>query len=90
MPMRSRDIAFAASAGGLLLVLALNSFRAKPVAMPVSIDHRPFAAALAIGEKREVVEKGCLSCHNPTIRPLSSNHPPKKQCLICHALQQSN
>ncbi len=90
MPLRPRDVVFAAAAGGLLLVLALNSFRAKPVATPDSADHRPFAAALARGEKRETVEKGCLACHNPAKRPLSAKHPPKEQCLLCHPLVQAH
>jgi mono/diheme cytochrome c family protein len=82
MPLRPRDIAFAAAAGGLVLVLALNSVRAKPVATPDSADHRPFAAALARGERRETVEQGCGACHGPTSRPLSAKHPPKEQCLL--------
>ena len=90
MPLRPRDIAFAAAGGGLLLVLALNSFRAKPVVTPNSADHRPFAAALARGEKRETVEKGCVACHGSTSRPLPAKHPPKEQCLICHPLVQAH
>jgi mono/diheme cytochrome c family protein len=84
MTIRPRDIAFTAAAGGLLLLLAFNSLRARPVAMPDSTPHRPFAAALARGEQREAVEKGCVACHSPASRPLSAKHPPKEQCLICH------
>jgi hypothetical protein len=90
MPLRPRDIAFAAAAGGLLLVLALNSFRDKPKSTPLNDRHRPFREALARGDKREAVEKGCVSCHNAASRPLPPKHPPKEQCLICHPLQQAH
>ena len=90
MPLRPRDIVVAAAAGGLLLLLGLKSFRAKPVATPDSADHRPFAAALARGEKREAVEKGCVACHGSTARRLPAKHPPKEQCLICHPLVQAH
>jgi mono/diheme cytochrome c family protein len=84
MPLRPRDITFAAIIGGLLLVLALNSLRTRPRATPDTPDHRPFAAALARGAQRGAVEKGCVACHGPASRPLPANHPPKEQCLICH------
>ena len=84
MPLRTRDIIVIAAAGGLLLVLALNSLRARPVAMSASAAHRPFAEALTRGEQRSVVEKGCPVCHSPAGRPLPAKHPPKEQCLLCH------
>lgn len=84
MQLRKRDLGFIAVAGGLLLVLILNSFRDKPRSIPGNDSHRPFREALAKGEKREAVEKGCVNCHNVTTRPLPPKHPPKEQCLICH------
>ena len=90
MPLRKRDLGFIAVAGVLLLALILNTFRNKPERTPDNDRHRPFFEALARGEKREVVEKGCLSCHNAASRPLLPKHPPKEQCLICHGLQQAH
>ena len=90
MPLRKRDLGFIAFAGVMLLVLILNSFRDKPKRTPDNDRHRPFFEALARGEKREAVEKGCVNCHNAVSRPLPPRHPPKEQCLICHALQQAH
>jgi len=90
MLLRKRDLCFIAVAGVLLLVLVLNSFRDKPKSTPDNDRHRPFREALARGEKREAVEKGCVNCHSATTRPLPPKHPPKEQCLICHALQQAH
>ena len=90
MPLRKRDLGFIAVAGVLLLVLVLNTFRDKPERTSDNDRHRPFFEALARGEKRETVEKGCVSCHNAASRPLPPKHPPKEQCLICHPLQQAH
>ncbi len=90
MPLRKRDLGFIAVAGGLLLALGLNTFRDKPKSTPNTDPHRPFRAALATGEKREAVEKGCVSCHNAATRPLPPKHPPKEQCLICHPFPQAH
>ena len=38
------------------------------------------------GGDRLEVEKGCATCHGIQSRPLSSAHPPKEQCLLCHKL----
>jgi hypothetical protein len=46
--------------------------------------HRPFLEAVARGESRQDVEKGCVSCHNDRAIPLPRKHPPKEQCLLCH------
>lgn len=90
MPLRKRDLGFIAIVGLLLLLLVLNSFRDKPENTPDNDRHRPFSEALARGEKREAVEKGCVSCHSAASRPLTPKHPPKEQCLICHPLQQAH
>ena len=88
MPLRRRDMIVADAVIGLLLVLALNSFRTRPVATPDSAVHRPLREALTRGEKREAVEQGCVVCHSATARPLPPKHPPKEQCLICHPWRQ--
>ena len=90
MPLRKRDLGFIAVVGGLLLVLGLSTFRDKPKSTPDTDRHRPLRETLAKGEKREAVEKGCLSCHNVATRSLPPTHPPKEQCLICHPFQQAH
>lgn len=87
MSWRKRDLGFVVVVGGLLFVLILTTFRDKPKSTPDNEQHRLFRESLAKGEKREVVEKGCGQCHNTATRPLPPKHPPKEQCLICHALQ---
>ena len=90
MPLRKRDLGFVAVVAVILLALALNSFRDKPKSTPATDSHRPFSEALLKGEKREVVEKGCVSCHGAAGRPLPPKHPPKEQCLICHPFQKAH
>lgn len=88
--MRKRDLGFIAVTGGLLLVLLLNPFQSKPKSTANSDRHRKFSEALAKGEQREAVEKGCVTCHNAATMPLPPKHPPKEQCLICHPFQQAH
>jgi cbb3-type cytochrome oxidase cytochrome c subunit len=88
MSLRKRDLGFIAVAGSLLLVLGLNTFRDKPKSTPNTDRHRPIREALAKGDRREAVEKGCVNCHSAAVRPLPPKHPPKEQCLICHPFQQ--
>ena len=90
MPLRKRDLGFIAVVGGLVLVLILNSFRDKPTSTPANDRHRPFQEALAKGDRRELVEKGCVTCHSAVARPLPPKHPHKEQCLICHPFQQAH
>ena len=90
MSLRKRDQGFVAVVVGLLLVLTLNSFRDKPKSIPDTDRHRPFREALAKGDRREAVEKGCVTCHSTATRPLPPKHPPKEQCLICHPFQQAH
>lgn len=90
MPLRKRDLGFIAVVGGLVLVLILNSSRDKPTCTPVNDRHRPFLEALVKGDRREVVEKECVTCHSVEARTLPPNHPPKEQCLICHPFQQAH
>jgi len=90
MLLHKRDLGFIAVVSVLLLVLVLSIFRDKPKNTPDNDRHRPFREALARSEKREDVEKGCVDCHAAATRPLPPKHPPKEQCLICHALQRAH
>lgn len=90
MRISKRDLGFLVVVGVLLLALGLNTFRDKPKSIPDNDRHRLFREALARGEKREAVEKLCVNCHNSATRPLSLQHPPKEQCLICHAFQKAH
>ena len=85
MRITRRDWVFIAIVGALLALLLVNSFKDKPKSVPDDGKHRPFIEALARGEQREAVEKRCVRCHNTGALPLPSKHPPKEQCLICHA-----
>ena len=84
VPITRKDAGFIAIAAAVLAILVLNAFRDKPARVPADDKHKPFREALARGERREAVEKGCLACHNAGALPLSPKHPPKEQCLICH------
>lgn len=86
MVLRKRDFGFLLVVGGVLIVLILATFREKPKGTPDNAQHRLFREAMARGERREVVEKGCEECHSKAARPLPASHPPKEQCLICHPL----
>jgi len=88
MPLQRRDWQFIAIIGSLLLLLMINLLRDKPPLTPGDAQHRSFLQALARGEGRAVVEKGCLDCHNQQQWPLPAQHPPKEQCLVCHGGQQ--
>jgi len=88
MPLKGRDLPFIAIICALLLMLLFNLFRDRPPETPGDAQHLPFFRALAQGESRSVVEKGCLDCHNRQKRPLPTQHPPKEQCLICHPERQ--
>jgi cytochrome c5 len=84
MAIKRRDLGFIVIVVLLLAILLVTSLRDKPKRLPVDEGHRPFAEALARGEGRESVEKGCPVCHGGHERPLPPKHPPKEQCLICH------
>jgi len=84
MPLKRRDWPFIAFVCALLLALYFNRLSDKPPATPGDAQHLPFLKALAQGEVRSSIEKGCIGCHNPKQRPLPAQHPPKEQCLICH------
>ena len=84
MPITGKDASFIAIVLALLAILLVSTFRDKPKKVPADDKHRRFRDALARGEQRETLEKGCVTCHNAGSLPLPPKHPPKEQCLICH------
>lgn len=88
MKLKRRDWFFVVILGAILTVLLLSTAREKPKKMPADERHRPFAEALAKGDDRMTVEKGCVVCHDLKAIPLPAKHPPKEQCLICHPGRQ--
>ena len=84
MQLHTRDVGFIAVVGVVLALLLVSTCRVKPKKVPADERHRTFLAAVARGERREDVEKGCTACHNDRTVPLPRKHPPKEQCLICH------
>jgi len=84
MQVHKRDLGFIAVISVVLAVLLVSTGRGKPKKVPADERHRTFLEALARGDSREKVEKGCAACHNDRAIPLPQKHPPKEQCLICH------
>lgn len=70
--------------GVVLGLVFLTGGRPHPQGIPGDDRHRPVLEALAKGEVRLKVEKQCIACHGPQGTPLSSDHPLKEQCLLCH------
>ena len=85
MRVKKFDFIFIAIAVIIIAVLMVNTGGQKPHRVPSDEKHRSLLEEVRKGTKREEVEKVCVSCHNSRIVPLSKNHPPKEQCLICHA-----
>lgn len=80
MKLHKKDWLFAAALAALLGLLLLNTTRKKPAMVPADDRHRPLLERLARGTERAVVERECAVCH----KTLSTKHPPKEQCLLCH------
>ena len=85
MQVTKRDWGFIAIVGALLVTLLLNTDGGKPHKVPSDDKHRSLLETAAKGKSREEVEKLCASCHNIRAVPLPKKHPPKEQCLLCHA-----
>jgi hypothetical protein len=85
MRLTRRDYGALAGIGIILAALSMSMFRERPKKVPADATHLPFLQAAGMGLARETVEKECQNCHNETHMPLSSRHPPKEQCLLCHA-----
>jgi len=85
MRLTRRDWGAFAIIGIVLASLFISTFRERPKKVPTDAAHLPFLQAVGMGLERETAEKECLNCHNKAKLPLSPGHPPKEQCLICHA-----
>ncbi len=73
--MRSSWSLVLAAAAVVLFLIFLSRSGTKPPAVPSDASH----ARLSTNE-------ACAACHAPGQRsPLKAGHPPKEQCLICHA-----
>ena len=80
-----RDLLAVAVIALLLGVLLLSGVMNKARPVPGDASHRPLLWRLAAGGVRAELERECTSCHSSGGgTPLSSTHPPKEQCLICH------
>jgi cbb3-type cytochrome oxidase cytochrome c subunit len=84
MKVGKKDLLFIVLAGVLLVFLLLRTGSDKARPLPADGQHSRFLEMLAAGQSRVAVEKGCLACHQQSVRPLPKGHPPKEQCLICH------
>jgi len=84
MDNKKRFFHISAIAGAVLAVVLFNSFREKPISIPLDPNHRPLIDQLVSGEKAETVEQGCTGCHGVEATPLSKDHPSNKKCLVCH------
>ncbi len=85
MRLTKRDWLFAAGAALVLGILLVNGAKDKPKRVPADDRHRPLLERLAKGDPRDGVERECALCHNARRIPLPAHHPPKEQCLLCHA-----
>lgn len=89
MKLVPRDGIFIAGIIVVLGVILAGNLKAKPKAVPSDEKHRRFYDVMQQGGQRLEVEKGCTSCHGRTKMPLSTTHPPKEHCLLCHKLVQA-
>ena len=85
MKVTKQDWLFAAVIAIVLGILLLNTGKEKARRVPADDRHRPLLERLAKGAGREEVERECAACHNARNIALPENHPPKEQCLLCHA-----
>ncbi len=85
MKVTKRDWLFAAVVAIVLGILLLNNLKEKPKRVPADDRHRSLMERLAKGAPREGVERECAACHTARNLPLPAHHPPKEQCLLCHA-----
>jgi hypothetical protein len=85
LKLTKRDMLTIAGVAGLLGVLIMGA-RDKVKQVPRDDRHLAFYEAMNKGRARAETEKGCVTCHNLLSRPLSPQHPPKEQCLLCHKL----
>lgn len=84
-----RDGLCIAAVALLLGVLMLGTSKGKGPGIPHDDQHWQFYDAFNNGRGRTAIELKCATCHSKSTTPLSKNHPPKEQCLICHLLTKT-
>ena len=89
MKITTRDWIIVVGVIALLGFLFMGKGRMKARTTPNNDRHRSFYESMGKGGDRIAVEKGCITCHGTPGTPLSKDHPPKEQCLICHKLAQT-
>lgn len=73
-------ILFTAFAAAVVLFLSILSSRNKIPPIPDTVFHRNVTTNAA-----------CLTCHTPGRQlPLKDSHPPKEECLVCHAFHEKD
>ena len=88
MKLSRRDLLAIGAVTVVLGVLLLSNVLNKARPVPGDASHRPLLWQLAAGGIRAELERECLACHSSRGTPLSSAHPPKEQCLICHPVKK--
>jgi cbb3-type cytochrome oxidase cytochrome c subunit len=88
MQVVKRDWIFTAVIVALLGILYVSTGKSKAKIVPYDEKHSQFYEVMHKGGGRVEVEKGCATCHGIRSRPMTRNHPPKEQCLLCHKLSQ--
>jgi hypothetical protein len=82
-----RDWFYIAAVVALIAGLSTGSGKEKGKPVPLNDRHRSIYDAIKSGRTREATEIICTTCHSKSSLPLPAKHPPKEQCLICHALK---
>lgn len=86
MQISKRDWAFTAAIIALLGFLLLRTGDKKAKNIPYNDTHRNVYESIHTGGSRSDAEGRCTTCHGAAGVPLTKQHPPKEQCLLCHKL----
>ncbi len=89
MKVTKREWLTIAVVAAVIAALIISTSREKAKRVPADEKHRAFYEAIAKGQERIEVERGCITCHSAQAIPLPKEHPPKEQCLICHKLSRT-
>jgi len=85
MKLSRKDLAFAAGAVVILLVVLLGTTKELGPDVPDDMEHQAFFIQLEQGQRRQEVEQGCQRCHPAA--ELTQAHPHKEECMVCHKLK---
>jgi hypothetical protein len=88
MQISKRDWTFIAAIVALLGFLLLRSGDEKARPIPYNDTHRNVYESIHTGGSRSDAERRCTTCHGTASTPLTKQHPPKEQCLLCHKLSK--